>query len=107
MVCGANEHCLLAVMSYDRFIAICHPLYYNVIMKPITCVRLILGSWVVSLLAPAFPAYSLPGLHQNYQADDKFVLVAYALVAPMLNPMIYAFRNKAVKEALKKCVQYH
>ncbi|KAG9464787.1 hypothetical protein GDO78_019382 [Eleutherodactylus coqui] len=193
MVCGGNEHCLLAVLAYDRFIAICHPLYYNLIMKPKYCVLLILGAWLISFLAPASTAVSLykmkycgvniahffcdiapilqltctgenktrsvfymlaaiivltcffmicmsytfivftvihiksnegrrnafstcashltvvaifysscifmyvrPRSHSNFYAD-KFVSLGNTFIAPVLNPMIYTFRNKAMK----------
>ncbi|ELV10527.1 Olfactory receptor 7A10 [Tupaia chinensis] len=41
---------LLAVMAYDRFVAICHPLHYMVIMNPWLCGQLILASWIISFL---------------------------------------------------------
>ncbi|KAM4038693.1 olfactory receptor 11A1-like [Anomaloglossus baeobatrachus] len=47
---GASEtvECfLLAVMSYDRYVAICNPLHYNVIMKNGFCVILTLICWVL------------------------------------------------------------
>ncbi|XP_034509108.1 olfactory receptor 7A5-like [Ailuropoda melanoleuca] len=41
---------LLAVMAYDRFLAICQPLHYRVIMNPHLCGLLVLMSWLMSVL---------------------------------------------------------
>uniref|UniRef100_A0A8D1U6S3 Olfactory receptor n=1 Tax=Sus scrofa TaxID=9823 RepID=A0A8D1U6S3_PIG len=42
---GGGECFLLAAMSYDRYVAICHPLRYPVLMSWQICLRMILGSW--------------------------------------------------------------
>uniref|UniRef100_A0A673TGF5 Olfactory receptor n=1 Tax=Suricata suricatta TaxID=37032 RepID=A0A673TGF5_SURSU len=45
---GCVDNLLLAVMAYDRYVAICHPLYYTTIMKEDLCALLVAGSWILS-----------------------------------------------------------
>ncbi|XP_074169421.1 E3 ubiquitin-protein ligase TRIM58 isoform X6 [Rhinolophus sinicus] len=42
---GGVECLLLAVMAYDRFVAVCKPLHYMVIMNPRLCVGLLSVAW--------------------------------------------------------------
>uniref|UniRef100_G3TS56 Olfactory receptor n=2 Tax=Loxodonta africana TaxID=9785 RepID=G3TS56_LOXAF len=50
MCFGQLENFLLTVMAYDRFVAICHPLQYTIIMNPKLCGLLLLISWLLSVL---------------------------------------------------------
>ncbi|KAG8560290.1 hypothetical protein GDO81_014890, partial [Engystomops pustulosus] len=43
---GGTEGVLLAVMGYDRYVAICHPLQYISIMGKSTCIQLVSASWL-------------------------------------------------------------
>ncbi|XP_024413893.3 olfactory receptor 7A17 [Desmodus rotundus] len=47
---GSLDNFLLTVMAYDRYVAICHPLHYTVIMNPRLCGLLVLVSWITSSL---------------------------------------------------------
>eukprot|EP00071_Canis_lupus_P052774 XP_538722.4 olfactory receptor 13C7-like [Canis lupus familiaris] len=42
---GTTECLLLAVMAYDRYVAICQPLRYPEIMRRQTCVQMVVLSW--------------------------------------------------------------
>ncbi|XP_040089886.1 olfactory receptor 8S1-like [Oryx dammah] len=42
---GGTEACLLAVMAYDRYVAISSPLLYGQVMNNQLCVGLVWGSW--------------------------------------------------------------
>ncbi|XP_058146461.1 olfactory receptor 7A17-like [Dasypus novemcinctus] len=52
MLFGQLDNSLLTVMAYDRFVAICHPLQYIVIMNPWLCGLLMLACWLLSVLVP-------------------------------------------------------
>ncbi|XP_012305979.1 olfactory receptor 6C6 [Aotus nancymaae] len=47
---GVTEFYLLAAMSYDRYVAICKPLRYPIIMSSKVCYQLVLSSWVTGFL---------------------------------------------------------
>ncbi|XP_051022241.1 olfactory receptor 1J4-like [Acomys russatus] len=42
---GCLDNFLLALMAYDRYVAVCHPLRYITIMREELCVCLVAGSW--------------------------------------------------------------
>ncbi|KAF7474264.1 hypothetical protein GHT09_015043 [Marmota monax] len=45
-----TEVFLLAVMAYDRYVAICFPLRYALIMTQVHCVQLVCGTWAAGFL---------------------------------------------------------
>ncbi|KAM5225832.1 olfactory receptor 10AG1-like [Hipposideros larvatus] len=49
LVLGATECFLLAVMAYDRYVAICNPLHYPLIMNHKMCIQLAAGSWIIGI----------------------------------------------------------
>ncbi|KAM6185764.1 olfactory receptor 14J1-like [Rhynchocyon petersi] len=49
--CGCAEVAMLTVMSYDRYVAICFPLHYEIIMDVSTCVYGILTVWISGVIA--------------------------------------------------------
>ncbi|XP_050002094.1 olfactory receptor 1078-like [Alexandromys fortis] len=48
------DNFLLTIMAYDRYVAICHPMHYTVIMNYQLCGLLVLVSWIVSVLHAVF-----------------------------------------------------
>ncbi|XP_072482486.1 olfactory receptor 13H1-like [Notamacropus eugenii] len=60
---GMTECLLLAVMTYDRFIAISNPLCYNVIMSNQVCSQIAVGTWVSNFFISVMPVITIPAHH--------------------------------------------
>ncbi|XP_044133033.1 olfactory receptor 1052-like [Bufo gargarizans] len=64
----STEGMLLAVMAYDRYVAICKPLYYAVIMNKVTCIKFICSvstAGCINSLIHTCAAFSLPFCQSN------------------------------------------
>ncbi|KAF0875568.1 OR6M1 protein, partial [Crocuta crocuta] len=60
---GTIEFFILAIMSFDRYVAICIPLRYPTIMRTQVCLKMIMASWVgglVYILLPSIVTIQLP-----------------------------------------------
>ncbi|XP_074087780.1 olfactory receptor 14I1-like [Macrotis lagotis] len=74
LVFGTTDFALLVAMSYDRYVAICHPLHYGIIMTPVRCVCAAAGSWLSGLVYSAvhtgnmfrLPFYGSNVIHQFF-----------------------------------------
>uniref|UniRef100_H0XIV9 Olfactory receptor family 10 subfamily J member 4/pseudo n=2 Tax=Otolemur garnettii TaxID=30611 RepID=H0XIV9_OTOGA len=65
---GVNNCFLLTAMGYDRYVAICNPLRYSVIMGRKACIHLASGSWSIGLtiaVTQVSSVFSLPFCDAN------------------------------------------
>ncbi|XP_075404309.1 olfactory receptor 8H1-like [Tenrec ecaudatus] len=60
---GATECLLLTLMAYDRYVAICKPLQYPVIMSPSLCRSLIIASYLIGFSASLMNVLFMNTLH--------------------------------------------
>ncbi|XP_027698496.1 olfactory receptor 10AG1-like [Vombatus ursinus] len=68
LILVVTECLLLTVMAYDRYVAICKPLYYQVIMNHKFCVQLVIGSWITGIpvvIGQTYQIFSLPFCGSN------------------------------------------
>ncbi|KAG9467684.1 hypothetical protein GDO78_014485, partial [Eleutherodactylus coqui] len=57
---AGTEFLLLALMAYDRYIAICRPLHYPVLMRWSMCYRLTALLWIISFMVFVLPSLLKP-----------------------------------------------
>ncbi|CAO2599644.1 Olfactory receptor 11A1 [Lemmus lemmus] len=75
---AATECLLLAVMSYDRYLAICQPLRYPILMTGSLCLRLATGSWFCCFLLTAITMVLLPLIHLSCMDTSLTETIAFA-----------------------------
>ena len=61
---GSTEALLLAVMAFDRFVAICKPLRYTLIMNPQVCAQMAVTVWIIGFLYALL--HSIMTSHLNF-----------------------------------------
>ncbi|XP_070659298.1 olfactory receptor 10AG1-like [Bos indicus] len=68
LVFGATECLLLTSMAYDRYVAICNPLLYPLLMNSRLCIQLAAGCWVSGVpvhIVLTYQIFSLPFCGSN------------------------------------------
>uniref|UniRef100_A0A8C6C0F3 Olfactory receptor family 6 subfamily M member 1 n=1 Tax=Monodon monoceros TaxID=40151 RepID=A0A8C6C0F3_MONMO len=78
---GTVEFILLAVMSFDCYVAICNPLRYTIIMNSRACLLMILGCWLGAFLPVLVPTIVVTRLlYCNTRLTEKVNFLLSALV---------------------------
>ncbi|KAE8593350.1 hypothetical protein XENTR_v10019083 [Xenopus tropicalis] len=78
---GGAECLLLAAMAYDRYVAICNPLHYPIIMNRKLCFHLVAGSWVCGFLNSVLHTVMTS---QLYFCEIRYVSHFFCDVLPLL-----------------------
>ncbi|XP_068110980.1 olfactory receptor 12D1-like [Hyperolius riggenbachi] len=78
---GSTEALLLSSMSYDRYVAICNPLRYHLVMARAVCFELAISCWLIGFLyslSQTIITFRLPYCHDqhinHFYCDIKVVL---------------------------------
>ncbi|XP_056418923.1 olfactory receptor 13-like [Hyla sarda] len=77
---AVTECILLAVMAYDRYIAICSPLYYTIIMNWRVCRSITVIMWLGSFILSTVPTMVKPLIFCKENTLDHFVCEVLALL---------------------------
>ncbi|XP_003405449.2 olfactory receptor 8S1-like [Loxodonta africana] len=80
LITGGTEICLLSVMAYDRYAAICHPLLYDQMMSEQQCMQLVWGSWGLGFLDTVINA----PLAMKMDFCDTYIIPHYSCELPSI-----------------------
>ncbi|KAM3823771.1 olfactory receptor 11G2-like [Vipera latastei] len=80
---GSTETFFLSTMAMDRYLAICHPLYYPTIMSPKNCSKLVASCWIAGFLVYAVPitlisrlSFCGPKISDHFLCDQGLLSLA-------------------------------
>ncbi|XP_077180407.1 olfactory receptor 13H1-like [Paroedura picta] len=77
---GMAECILLAVMAYDRYVAICSPLHYTLIMSRKKCGWLVTFCWVLPFFLALLPSFTMKIQLCGHNVIDHFICEVQAIV---------------------------
>uniref|UniRef100_G3UFX1 G-protein coupled receptors family 1 profile domain-containing protein n=1 Tax=Loxodonta africana TaxID=9785 RepID=G3UFX1_LOXAF len=100
MVFTLLDDFLLAVMAYDRYVAICLPLHYTMVMRPQHCLLLVTASWLCSQLL----AFSLTLLMSQFSFCASHCIRHFFCDVPPLLKLVcsdtHTYQNTMLTEAV-------
>ncbi|KAM8794807.1 olfactory receptor 14C36-like [Eudromia elegans] len=76
-----GEYCLLTVMAYDRYVAICRPLHYGTLLSSRACVKMAAAAWPSGFLYALLHTgniFSIP-LCQGNEVEQFFCEIPHIL----------------------------
>ncbi|KAI5215079.1 Olfactory Receptor 14C36 [Manis pentadactyla] len=103
LIClGVTEGVMLVVMAFDRYVAICQPLRYTIIMHPQFCWKLVLTAWLSGLIESVTQyiiTFQLP-FCTHHRLDDFLwnilIITATTLGQSLHKPMYFFLRNLSI-----------
>ncbi|XP_057362573.1 olfactory receptor 8H1-like [Manis pentadactyla] len=110
----ATECILLSSMAYDRYVAICNPLHYPVIMSTRLCCSLILGSYFIGFINATVNVLFVSGLHfcdsnviHHFFCDTSPILALSCTDTHDIEIMIFIVAGSTLMVSLTTiCVSY-
>ncbi|KAM9202134.1 LOW QUALITY PROTEIN: olfactory receptor 11H4-like [Dugong dugon] len=93
---GTTECLFLAVMAYDQYLAICHPLQYPTIMTQRLCGMLVSLSWLAGFLGYPIPVFFIsqlpfcgPNIIDHFLCDMDPLMALSCAPAPITEFIFY------------------
>ncbi|XP_003474396.2 olfactory receptor 11H4-like [Cavia porcellus] len=94
---GTTECLFLAVMAYDRYLAICHPLHYPSLMTRKLCCMLVSLCWLTGFLGYSIPIYFISllpfcgsNIIDHFLCDMDSLMALSCAPAPITETIFYA-----------------
>ncbi|XP_004461632.2 olfactory receptor 8H1-like [Dasypus novemcinctus] len=104
---GATECFLLSSMAYDRYVAICNPLHYPVIMSRNRCHSLVTGSYVIGFTDSLVTVLGINSLHfcksniiHHFFCDTTPILALSCTDTHSIEIMIFIFAGSTLMMSL-------